>query len=64
MQAKTDPFSRSRSQEPLANAEQVVLVTGNANRQLAGLIASRLSLPLAESSVKKYADGETGVEIF
>jgi len=42
----------------------VVLVTGNANRKLAGLIASRLSLPLAESSVKKYADGETGVEIF
>jgi ribose-phosphate pyrophosphokinase len=39
------------------------LLTGNANRPLAQAIASYLDLPLAEASVRRFADEEIFVEI-
>ncbi len=44
--------------------ENIVLLSGNANKPLAEKISKSLEIPLAEALVGNFSDGETRVELF
>ncbi len=45
------------------SVENMMILTGNANRGLAGRVANYLSLPLGNATVGRFSDGEVAVEI-
>ncbi len=47
----------------MSQFKNLKIFTGNANRELAGEIASFLKVPLGEAVVKHFSDGETWVEL-
>ena len=59
-----DPYTRSRKNEVLEQKGEhgYVLLAGNANKDLAEKVAARLGTKLAEGNVRKFADGESGVD--
>lgn len=41
----------------------LMVFTGNANRELANLIVDRLGIPMGDATVSKFSDGEITVEL-
>lgn len=62
--AHTDPYKRSRARLPLERSEEVVVVGGSSNHQLAESVAEHLGTKLAESKTQRFADGETFVRVY
>jgi ribose-phosphate pyrophosphokinase len=60
---KTDPWIRSKNCEKLKKPDNVLLLSGNANRPLAEDIARHLGTNLGDSTVTKFSDSETNVQI-
>ena len=59
----TDPYERSRRNEALERSgASFALLTGNATKDLAEKVAARLGAKLTEGNVRKFADGEIGVD--
>lgn len=58
---KQDPYTRSRLNQPVKGFESMTLIAGTSNPELATKIAERLGHPLAQGSVKTFADGEVAV---
>ncbi|KAK9899353.1 phosphoribosyl pyrophosphokinase [Cystobasidium minutum MCA 4210] len=47
----------------MTNGSSIKLLTGNSHPELAQAVASRLGIPLTQSTVKKFSDNETSVQI-
>jgi len=60
---KPDPLIRSKNCEKLNKPDNVFLFSGNANRPLAEDIAKHLGTTLGNSSVTKFSDSESNVQI-
>lgn len=60
---KPDPWLRSKNCEKLKKPDNVLIFSGNANRPLAEDIAKHLGTNLGNSSVTKFSDSETNVQI-
>jgi ribose-phosphate pyrophosphokinase len=59
-----NPYTRSKQCEPLLNADTAVIVGGSSNRDLNAQVAKFLGMPaLADSEVRRFADGETSIRI-
>ncbi|MDD5681298.1 MAG: ribose-phosphate pyrophosphokinase-like domain-containing protein, partial [Candidatus Omnitrophica bacterium] len=43
--------------------DQMLIFTGNSNRELAGEICANLSMPLGDAVVGKFSEGEIKVKI-
>jgi hypothetical protein len=61
-QTHDDPYARSKKKDPIG--KDAVIISGNANEELSKSIASYLGTSIANAKIKKFADGETSVEIF
>jgi ribose-phosphate pyrophosphokinase len=59
---KVDPYTRSRSRQPLD--DNAVVIGGTSNPNLTKEIEKYLGKSLAKTRVIRFADGETHVKIF
>lgn len=60
----TKMFAHNFLDEEIANFKKnAVLISGNANRELAQKISENLSIPLTETKVAQFNDGEVSIQI-
>ena len=62
LEESEDPFNRSRKKIQItSHNEDMVMISGSSNSELAEGIASKLGTKLGKCTVGKFADGETKI---
>lgn len=62
--AKQDPLFRSRNNIHLGDDDNVLIFSGESNRELAQEVATRLGHKLGEAKISRFADGECNIQIY